>query len=152
MILAEGEKSQFDFNAGPAVRMSEEERERVLLKETSVPHRTHRFKKDFVEFGYTDRCAGCSALMREMRPQPHTDACRARVDQCKSDRAREKSSQLMLESRKRRSADDSVNARASSRDDMLDKEDIVLATDDKMGLEELADGICLPRQKAQEGQ
>ena len=55
--MAKGEQSRFDFKAGPGTRMTEDEREKVLLKETSVPHRTRRFKKDFVEFGNTDRCA-----------------------------------------------------------------------------------------------
>ena len=68
--LAEGELSRFDVKAGPGVRMSEDELSKVLLKETSVPHRTHRFKKDFAKHGYTNRCPGCSALYRDMRPSP----------------------------------------------------------------------------------
>ena len=88
--LAEGEQSRFDFKAGPGVRMSEEEMAKVLLKEPVI-HRTHRFKKDFVEHGFTDRCPGCSALLRDMHPQPHSEACRARMDAVMRDHARETS-------------------------------------------------------------
>ena len=84
--LAEGERSRFDFKAGPGVRMSEEEQAKVLLREPAT-HRTHRFKKDFVELGYTDRCPGCSALLRDMHPQPHSEACRARIDAVMRDHA-----------------------------------------------------------------
>ena len=67
--LAEGEQSRFDFKAGPGVRMSEEEQAKVLLKDP-VTHRTHRFKKDFVQHGFTNRCPGCSALLRDNIPSP----------------------------------------------------------------------------------
>ena len=89
---AEGEQSSFDFKAGPGVRMSAQDIEGVLIRDASahqLPHRTHRFKKDFEAHGYTDRCPGCSAMLREMHPQPHSDACRIRLDACMQQTARE---------------------------------------------------------------
>ena len=69
------------------------------------------------------------------------------MDERVKNHARQKSSQLLLESRKRRSADDSVNARAANRDDMIDAEDMVVATDDQMGLERLAEQYLASQDK-----
>ena len=119
--------------------MTEDELEKVLLKETSVPHRTHRFRKDFAKHGYTDRCPGCSALYRDMRPQPHSEACRLRMDQCMKNHARDASTKQLLENRKRRNADDSMKANAGTRNDMPDREDMAIVNDDDMELERLAE-------------
>ena len=65
---AEGEQSSFDFKAGPGVKTSAEDIEGVLVRDASshqLPHRTHRFKKDFDTHGYTDRCPGCSSVLRD---------------------------------------------------------------------------------------
>ena len=43
----------------PGVRMLPEDVESILAREASpLPHRTHRFRKDFEVHGFTDRCPG----------------------------------------------------------------------------------------------
>ena len=144
--LAEGEQSRFDVKAGPGARMSEDERAQVLLREP-VTHRTHRFKKDFEQFGYTNRCPGCSSLLRDIHPQPHSEACRLRMDLIMRNHARDASAKHLQESRKRSIADDSVKANAGTRNDMLDREDMAIDNNDQMELEELAEWHLAAKEK-----
>ena len=75
-------------------------------------------KKDFDKFGYTERCPGCSALLRNIRQQPHTVHCRSRMykavesdarfvhaKQCKEDAAKRKKTVVELEMAVDESAD-----------------------------------------------
>ena len=66
--LAEGIGDSHDVRSSPGVRLGPEDLEAVLMRQTSVPHRTHRFVKDFEAHGYTDRCPGCSSLLLQMAP------------------------------------------------------------------------------------
>ena len=61
--------------------MSQDEVEEVAQKGPSgrLPHPAHMFKKDFEKHGYTDRCPRCSCILRGMKLQPHTDACKKRM-------------------------------------------------------------------------
>ena len=78
---ADGDAPEFDTKNGPGVAMSREEVEGVQHQEVSErgPHAAHIFKKDFEKHGYTDRCPGCSTILRKMKPQPHSAACRLRM-------------------------------------------------------------------------
>ena len=71
------------------------------------------------------------------------------MDECMKNHARQKSNQLLIESRKRKIADDSVTTRCDTRDDMLDAKDMAVATDDQMGLERLAEQFLTLQDKRQ---
>ena len=61
--------------------MSEEEKREIETNDVSkVVHRAHLRKADFDKYGYTDRCPGCSAILRGLHVQPHSIACRARME------------------------------------------------------------------------
>ena len=57
----------------PGARMADEELERIATREPAQQeHNFHILKKDFDKFGYTERCPGCSAILRNIRQQsPH---------------------------------------------------------------------------------
>jgi hypothetical protein len=78
---ADGDAAEFDFKNGPGAAMTREEVEEVRHQGPSgrQPHTAHIFKTDFEKHGYTDRCPGCSAMLRKMNPQPHSGACRRRM-------------------------------------------------------------------------
>ena len=71
------------------------------------------------------------------------------MDECMKNHARQKSTDLLVESRKRKVADDHVKARGGTRDDMLDAEDRAVETDDQMGLEQLAEQFLTLQDKRQ---
>ena len=155
--LAEGAGHLHDVRSSPGVRLGPEDLEAVLMRQTSVPHRTHRFIKDFEEHGYTDRCPGCSSLLRQMAPQPHSEACRLRMDTCMEQASRRAHSQTMVQTRRGvdifdsvQGADSSGGAQAmegvdtaaqsgtTSRNAILDREARALESGDPMELEQLA--------------
>ena len=155
--LAEGAGDAHDVRSSPGVRLGPEDLEAVLMRQTSVPHRTHRFVKDFEAHGYTDRCPGCSSLLRQMAPQPHSDACRQRMDACVERASRKSFSQAVAEMHRGAEIFDNVRGGDSlkgaqpmegvdvgvpdsdmSRDALLDRETRALDSGDQMELEQLA--------------
>lgn len=74
---ADGDAADFDFRNGQGAAMTQEEVEEIRHQGASgqKPHTAHIVKKDFEKHGYTDRCAGCSAMLRKMDPQPHSEIC-----------------------------------------------------------------------------
>ena len=80
---ADGDVPEFDFKSGPGARMTEDEMEQIAImgKPDRGPHPAHLCKTDFEKFGYTDRCPGCSTLLRGMRQQPHSVTCRRRMQE-----------------------------------------------------------------------
>ena len=52
-----------------------------LLLRTTVPRRRARLnKEDFYKFGFTDRCLGSQAIIQGGETRPHTEHCRARLE------------------------------------------------------------------------
>jgi hypothetical protein len=45
-----------------------------------ITHRAHLRRSDLDKHGYTDRCAGCSAILRGINLQPHSPECRQRIE------------------------------------------------------------------------
>ena len=58
-------------------------------------------KTDFEKFGYTDRCGGCSAMLRGIYPQPHAQHCRRRMEKHLEDDVRVKNAKERLKERKK---------------------------------------------------
>ena len=75
---ADGEAPEFDFKHGPETRLTKGE------------------KADFEKFGFTDRCGGCSAILRGLRVQPHGEHCRRRMEKLLEDDVRIKNAKVRL--------------------------------------------------------
>ena len=48
--------------------------------EEAMPRRFKIGKKDLLEHGYTSKCPGCSAILKNLRAQGHSEACRKRIE------------------------------------------------------------------------
>jgi hypothetical protein len=78
---ADGDMLEFDVKNGPGRKLTEEERTQITVNEgPRIVHRAHLRRADFDKHGYTDRCPGCSALLRGLHAQPHSQACRDRLE------------------------------------------------------------------------
>ena len=65
----DGEIPEFDVKRGPGRRLTTGEVEDIATKETpKIVRRAHLTKADFDKFGFTDRCAGCSAIIQGRKP------------------------------------------------------------------------------------
>ena len=125
---AEGE---VEIHASPGERLSPDDIVKIIEKEASphqLPHRPHRFKADFERHGCTDRCPGCSAMLRNMHTQPHSDACRARMDTCLQQAAKSEFAATLQQ----------TQGPILTRDEVLDMEESAMASGDPMELEGLA--------------
>ena len=78
---ADGDLPDFDVKKGPGRQLTEEEKQDITTSEApKITHKAHFRRADFDKHGYTDRCAGCSALLRGLHAQPHSRECRARME------------------------------------------------------------------------
>ena len=59
-------------------------------------------KVDFEKYGFTDRCGGCSALLRGLHVQPHADHCRKRMERHLEEDIRVENAKVRLEERSRK--------------------------------------------------
>ena len=75
----DGDLPEFDVKKGPG-RQLEEKQDIMRDEAPQIIHRAHLRKSDFDKQGYTDRCPGCSAIMRGLHVQPHTAVCRNRME------------------------------------------------------------------------
>ena len=79
---ADGLLPEYDVKAGPGRQLTSEEKEDIKTSQApKIVHRAHLRKDDFEMHGYTDRCPGCSAILRGLKTQPHTAQCRSRMEQ-----------------------------------------------------------------------
>ena len=74
---ADGDMPEFDVKASPGRNLTEEEKADIMsTKAPRIVHRAHLRKTDFEKHGFTDRCPGCSAILRGLNTQPHSEQCR----------------------------------------------------------------------------
>ncbi len=86
---ANGEIPEFAFTHGPGTRLTEGEVKELRSKENpQIVHRAHLRRAAYDQFGFNDRCGGCSALLRGLRVQPHADHCRRHVEKRMGEDAR----------------------------------------------------------------
>ena len=53
----------------------------VVAEDDGPKRRRARLNKDdFYKFGFTDRCLGCQAIIQDGETRPHTEHCRARLE------------------------------------------------------------------------
>ena len=65
-----------------------------------IVHRAHHRKADFEKRGFTDRCPGCTAILRGLHVQPHSQACRRMETKLEKD-VRIKNAKVRLQERAR---------------------------------------------------
>ena len=97
---ADGDLPQFDVKSGPGRKMTEQEL--VDIKTSDKPqivHRAHLRRGDFDKHGYTDRCRGCSAILRGLHVQPHSEECRRRMEGLLEQDIRVKNAKVRLQER-----------------------------------------------------
>ena len=100
---ADGDLPELDVKHGPGRRLTPGEVGEVMTKESQdIVHRAHLRRADFDRFGFTDRCAGCSAMMRGLKLQPHAEHCRHRLEKLLEDDSRIKNAKARLSDEGRR--------------------------------------------------
>ena len=133
---ADGEMPEFDVKQGPGRRLTPGEVEEIATKETpKIVHRAHLRKADFETFGFTDRCAGCSAIIRGLRIQPHAEHCRRRMEKLLEEDLRVKNAKIRLGERSRKAReeqdqDESHDPQDSKRRRLEDIENAAMAEED----------------------
>lgn len=83
--------------------LAEEEKQDILTNDDQTSARqAYSRKSDFEKHGYTDRCAGCSAILRGTQIQPHSGACQSRMEQLLEGTARVQNAKMRLQERAKR--------------------------------------------------
>lgn len=100
---ADGEVPDVDVKHGPGRPLTEVETQNIMTNDAQrTVRQAYLKKKEFVKHGFTDRCPGCSAIVRGGYMQPHSSACRrllegeARVQNAKT-RLRERAKRMQTE-------------------------------------------------------
>ena len=104
---ADGDMPEFDVKQGPGRTFAEEEKHEISTNEApKIVHRAHLRRTDFDKHGYTDRCPGCSAILRGLHIQPHSQACRERMEALLDADIRIKNAKVRLQERVKRKAEE----------------------------------------------
>lgn len=75
---ADGDLPEFDVKKGPGRQLAEDEKQDMRANETpKIAHTAHLRKAYIDKHGYSDRCAGCSAILRGLNTQPHSSKLQA---------------------------------------------------------------------------
>ena len=100
---ADGDMPEFDVKAGPDRNLTEEEKMDIMSREAPrIVHRAHLRKTDFEKHGFTGRCPGCSAILRGLNTQPHSQQCRGRMEKLLEKDIRIMNAKARLQERQRR--------------------------------------------------
>lgn len=102
---ADGELPEFDGKHGPGRLLTEEEEEEECIGANGMTkgvHSVHLAKKDFDNHGYTDRCAGCSSILRGKGLQTHSVMCRKRMEAVLKGDVRLENAKARLQERSKR--------------------------------------------------
>ena len=97
---ADGDLPEFDVKKGPGRQLTEEEKHEIATNEApKITHRAHLRKANFDKHGYTDRCLGCSAILRGLHIQPHSPECRQRIEGALASDIRVKNAKVRMQER-----------------------------------------------------
>ena len=97
---ADGDLPEFDVRKGPGRQLTEEEKQDIATSVVpKIIHRAHLRKADFDKHGYTDRCPGCSAILRGLHVQPHTPECRQRLEEVLTSDVRVRNARIRMQER-----------------------------------------------------
>ena len=136
---ADGDLPQFDVKSGPGRKMDEQEVEDIRTSDTpKIVHRAHLRRGDFDKFGYTDRCPGCSAILRGLRVQPHSEECRKRMEELLDKDIRVKNAKVRLQERANKvKGESSEGGNETKRRRLQEIEDQAMQEEDPVKLNEL---------------
>ena len=124
---ADGDVPEFYVTHGPGRRLTPGEMEEMATQETpSIVHRAHLTKKNFDKFCFTDRCRGCSAIIRGLRVQPHAEHCRRRLEKHLENDLRVKNAKVRLSERNRKVREEQGHDMDHKRRKLDDFEDAVM--------------------------
>ena len=99
---ADGDLPEFDVKKGPGRQSTEEEEQDIMRDEAlRIIHGAHLRKADFDKHGYTDRCSGCSAILRGLHMQHHAAECRNRMETALSSDIRVKNAKARMKESER---------------------------------------------------
>ena len=71
---ADGDMPELDVKAGPGRNLTKEEKADIMSSEAPrIVHSAHLRKSDFEKHGFTERCPGCSAILRGLDTQPRSE-------------------------------------------------------------------------------
>ena len=117
----DGELPEFDVKQGPGRILTPAEMEDVATKRVPwIVHRAHLRRADFEKHGYTDRCAGCSAMIQGRRVQPHASHCRRRMEKVLENDLRVMNARARLKERSRMLQEETVCGQDSAKKQRLD--------------------------------
>ena len=137
---ADGEIPEFDAKHGPATRLTAAEMEEIAARpDQHIAHKAHLKKEDFMKYGYTERCGGCSAMLRGMKAQPHSDSCRRRMENLLKDDVRVKNAKVRKDERDKKVQEEEPREEdaAAKRRKLADIENEAMETEDQDTLERL---------------
>jgi hypothetical protein len=131
---ADGELPDFNVKKGPGRQLTDEEKKDIATSTTPrITHRAHLRRDDFEKHGFTDRCPGCSALLRGLHVQPHSAGCRARMEEVLAKDVRVKNAKARLQERGARVMNEQGEAKrrrlAEIEDEAMKEEDPVKLAD-----------------------
>ena len=96
----DGYLPEFDVRKGPGRQLTEEEKQDIATSVVpKIIQRAHLRKADFDKHGYTDRCPGCSAILRGLHVQPHTPECRQRLEEVLTSDVRVRNARIRMQER-----------------------------------------------------
>jgi hypothetical protein len=134
---ADGDVPEFDVKAGPGRRLTTGEVEEIATRvDKHIVHRAHLKKSDFQQFGFTDRCPGCSAMIRGLHAQPHAEHCRRRLEKLLEGDLRIKNAKARLREKGKLVREESEEGSAKRRK-LEDIEEAAMAEEDPVKLMEL---------------
>ena len=96
----EGDMPEIDVKAGLGRNLTEEEKADIMSRE--APRIVHRAHLRSEKHGFTDRCPSCSAILRGLNTQPHSEQCRGRMEKLLEKDIRIMNAKVRLEERLRR--------------------------------------------------
>ena len=133
---ADGDMVEFDVKSGPGRKMTEAEKCEIEVNEAPrIVHRAHLRRTDFDKHGYTDRCPGCSAILRGLNLQPHSQGCRERMEGLLEKDVRVKNAKVRLQDKARQEKREDIAPAKRRR--LAEIEDKAMAEDDPDKLSEL---------------
>ena len=104
---------EFDVNAGPGRNLTVEEKMDIMSREAPrIVHRAQLRKTDFEKHGFIDRCPGCSAILRGLNTQPHSQQCRGRMEKLLEKDIRIMNAKARLQEQQRRQRESDVDEAA----------------------------------------
>ena len=71
---------ELDVKAGPGRNLTKEKADIKSREAPRIVHSAHLRKSDFENHGFTERCPGCSAILRGLNTQPRSEQCRGRME------------------------------------------------------------------------